>query len=539
MPKLRAFKNYKNILLTFILVCSFFGFISGVSAEDKTNIFISEVMWQGSGLSTADEWVELYNNSSSVVNLEGFKICAPVLPEDKTCSWEIPLTGQIAPNSNFLISNYPKGENSIVDVDPDVVNNDISLSNSKFKIELLNVDAVAIDSAGNGKAPFFPASSKIMQSMVRKNSYLDGTLSSSWEVSTTWKNLIASAVSAGVLATPTSSGQPKISNFLIKDKSYLLNFPKQVDFSYIVTDSDEDFVGVRIKVTSGGSEISQELSADNFIFDLPASDKCWNLEFEFYDQKGLSEKIPIDLSCYSTNNQISFSEILSAPKYKDWDLDGVLGNDEWIELFNASDESSDMTGWKVVDESGKEYIINRSIAAQGYLLLYQKTTGISLNNDGEKLFLYDPGGALIDSVVIPALAYDQSYAKVEQSWQKSSQPSPGEKNSIIVSAPIIPQNIVVLPIVASVEQAPIVSTPPIEVEIKENIIVETYTFNQTSTYFDTTQDINVPKLDGSMVLGAINERTPEPFKYEEFLVYFLVVILIPLTFIAYEFYRRE
>ena len=89
-------------------------------------------------------------------------------------------------------------------------------------------------------------------------------------------------------------------------------------------------------------------------------------------------------------------------------------NDEWIELYNNTDQDIDLTGWKLRKDN-EDWIeladaVNPIILAQGYFLLErtdddtvsdisadQIYTG-ALNNNGEVLELYDNLGSLIDSV---------------------------------------------------------------------------------------------------------------------------------------------
>ena len=89
----------------------------------------------------------------------------------------------------------------------------------------------------------------------------------------------------------------------------------------------------------------------------------------------------------------------------------VSSSDEWIELYNNTDQEIDLTGWtlKSADER-PEISLNGIIPAQGFFLL-ERTDDNSvleitadqiysgaLSNSGEKLGLYDTEDNLIDSV---------------------------------------------------------------------------------------------------------------------------------------------
>ena len=89
----------------------------------------------------------------------------------------------------------------------------------------------------------------------------------------------------------------------------------------------------------------------------------------------------------------------------------ISSSDEWIELYNNTDQEIDLTGWtlKSVDEK-PEISLSGSIAANSYFLLErtddESVSNITadqiysgaLGNSGEKLDLYDAEDNLIDSV---------------------------------------------------------------------------------------------------------------------------------------------
>lgn len=120
---------------------------------------------------------------------------------------------------------------------------------------------------------------------------------------------------------------------------------------------------------------------------------------------------------------ISISEVLPNP----------LGSDdenEFIELYNDGDTVVDLSGWKVSDAAKTFTLSTISIAPKGYVVLYRKETGISLNNTGEEtVSLKTPDGSIIDSVVYvgPALD-DESYARFDDSWTWTASTTPGYPN---------------------------------------------------------------------------------------------------------------
>ena len=163
------------------------------------------------------------------------------------------------------------------------------------------------------------------------------------------------------------------------------------------------------------------------------------------------------------------NEVLSNPKWTDWDGDGKVNTkDEWIELYNAGDRAVDLSGWSLtvelvpIDNSRvqpdlREQCLDRARGAlrlsgwlgalarsdkrtyvfpedtvlepDAYLVLYQIETGLDLPDKGFRLALRDDEGALVDRVLVVALEEDTSYGRIEDgTWAILPLPSPGEEN---------------------------------------------------------------------------------------------------------------
>lgn len=82
--------------------------------------------------------------------------------------------------------------------------------------------------------------------------------------------------------------------------------------------------------------------------------------------------------------------------------------DEWIELYNNSPNSIDLTGWKIIDDDTSEYLLSGTINAFEYFLiedpeeatsaLSDQVIAISLANTGDSLKLVDQNNVEIDIV---------------------------------------------------------------------------------------------------------------------------------------------
>jgi len=123
--------------------------------------------------------------------------------------------------------------------------------------------------------------------------------------------------------------------------------------------------------------------------------------------------------------KIIFSEIMPDPVGLDDDFN------EWIEIQNISTELIFLQGWKLRDNTN-EYEIYCRLTPGEFLILRRGRTGLFLNNlGGDKLFLEDSLGNIIDEVKYNKSYEGQSYNWCEQKnkWLWREKTSLGEKNN--------------------------------------------------------------------------------------------------------------
>lgn len=101
--------------------------------------------------------------------------------------------------------------------------------------------------------------------------------------------------------------------------------------------------------------------------------------------------------------------------------DGVYDCNDYIELYNVSEETIDVGSWYLSDDetSPKKYKLPHcEIAPGGYAVFYAngleggQNLPFKLSAAGEKVFLSDMQGDLADSVAVPKLQLNQTYARV-------------------------------------------------------------------------------------------------------------------------------
>ncbi|MDZ7611458.1 MAG: lamin tail domain-containing protein [Candidatus Moranbacteria bacterium] len=109
---------------------------------------------------------------------------------------------------------------------------------------------------------------------------------------------------------------------------------------------------------------------------------------------------------------------------------------EWIEIYNKEKQKADLSGWKIENQSGREFEIeNFSIKPGGLKVLKLKNTSFSIRNSGGWIALADPNGKLVSKAEYagPAKAgssYNQIPEKDGKEWGWSHFLTPGGKNKI-------------------------------------------------------------------------------------------------------------
>ena len=113
---------------------------------------------------------------------------------------------------------------------------------------------------------------------------------------------------------------------------------------------------------------------------------------------------------------------------------------DWIELYNISDTEQSLEGYSIQTSNEKEKITFEELVlgAHSYIVIYCNDIGegatsadFKISNSGDELFLLKPSGEPVDSVQVPALGFDESYARVEdggENWSIMTQ-TPYQTNS--------------------------------------------------------------------------------------------------------------
>lgn len=122
----------------------------------------------------------------------------------------------------------------------------------------------------------------------------------------------------------------------------------------------------------------------------------------------------------------------------------VLYSEEWIELYNPSDEEANLTGYildDLVGGGGSPYTIPLGviIPAGGFLVFNQSTVVFMMNNDGDTVNLIMPDGITVqDSHTYSSSSNDVSYGRNPDgagAWTTFAAPTPGASNTGLLLHP--------------------------------------------------------------------------------------------------------
>ena len=129
-------------------------------------VIISEVAWMGTGASTADEWIELYNPGTTTVDLAGWVLRA----DDTTPNITFPSGKTIPPGGYFLLERTD--DNTVIDVTADYIYTG-ELSNSFEVLRLYDPSNRLIDTANSNGGSWPAGSTTTLGTMERRGVVAD------------------------------------------------------------------------------------------------------------------------------------------------------------------------------------------------------------------------------------------------------------------------------------------------------------------------------------------------------------------------------
>lgn len=355
-------------------------------ASYPPDVVINEIMWMGSSLSTADEWLELKNTTDHEIDLTNWQITKKSNGSE-VFMLTIPAGKNIPPGGFFLIANYPS-DKSALNIAPGLIDTRLSLNNSDLQIKLYNGDwqnSLLMDTADDGdKAPLAGKNTSAEKaSMERRQLPGDGQSSDNWQTAISKINLDADASEKGTPGAPNNSSPDSASS------SASSNQPP-----------------VNFQSTTSAP---------------PASSSPPSSSPETTNQTALADPPALTLN-YSFSSEILINEFLPYPPSE---------QKEWVELFNPSDQEINLTNWAVADSLNNKQILpdGAKIKAKDFLVVYFSKP--LFNNDGDQVKLIWPDGQTYRIVSYQKAPPRQSVGRdANGSWSWTTLPTPGAINII-------------------------------------------------------------------------------------------------------------
>jgi len=461
------------------------------SSTNFYNIVINEFV--SDPILDEGEWIEIYNNSTSTIDLANWELHEGI--KGSTSTKKIVTLDNILEEGSFLVVNL---SSSKLNNDGDRIALYDSFGHIVDQVRYGNwVDEIDLESADNAPATSDPNSvARIVDGQNTGNNKNDFAVTT--EKTPGEPNVIKAPASA-----PSSSGGGGSSNEIKSGKTYN---PKDILISELVSDpadGEEEFVELYNNTTetinlagwkiADGSETETLLAGEidpkkYFVVEKPkgslnnagdlvllidpsgqeidkvvygtwddgniydnasaASDpyslirkvEGQDADNDYYDfvitetvTKGSKNIFSMSGEENSLNeNVVLQTNIIISEVFPN--PKGIDSEDEFIEIFNNGKETVDLKDWKLSDSTTKKYTIKQGSLKPGDFLVFKRSmTGIALNNTGgDEVKLYSVSGSVLDQVSYPGSAQeDMSYAKNEDgNWVWTNKLTAGSKNII-------------------------------------------------------------------------------------------------------------
>ncbi|WP_231572617.1 phospholipase D-like domain-containing protein [Halobacillus sp. BBL2006] len=175
-------------LLIFMVVVSGAPGLKHTEAATTQDVVISEIAWMGTDVSYNDEWIELYNNTSSSISVDGWTL------NTTDGSPAIQLSGTIPAGGYYLLERTD--DSTVSSVAGDIIYTG-SLSNSGETLELRDENQTLLDSVN----AWYAGENASKATMERKDTTVSGTEATNWFTSTsTYTEGLGSPASGGETA---------------------------------------------------------------------------------------------------------------------------------------------------------------------------------------------------------------------------------------------------------------------------------------------------------------------------------------------------
>ncbi|MBI2356180.1 MAG: lamin tail domain-containing protein [Candidatus Doudnabacteria bacterium] len=406
----------------------------------SVSVKISEFMPNPEGTDSGEEWVELYNDSVSYVELKGWKL------DDSSPD------GKIG-TSAVLLSEYtiPPKEYLVISLDESA----FALNNSTDSVRLIWPDGQVADEVSYEEAKeeesyakqpdnIFAWTSKVTRGAVNQFSQATSPLGASnpadfgikineifpnpegADSGKEWveiKNQGDAAVSLDGWIIDDGKVEDKIGASAYTISGVTLN-PGQVvqiilpSGSFALNNSGKETVRIFNSFKTLINSVDYENAEEDLSFGYNNDTWSWmkptpnqaNIEASEVEQK---EKA-----------QIFINEVFPEPE---------KGVEEFVELVNLGNAAVNLSGWTIADNVSEHKLADLIIESGQLLVISKSQSKLSFNNYGQEVVrISDEQGEVIDEVEYEDAPKNQSYNLIEGSFVWSELVTPGKANRVKV-----------------------------------------------------------------------------------------------------------
>ena len=382
------------------------------------DVIINEIAWMGTSVSANDEWIELYNNGNSPVDIAGWRIVATDGQPDFT------ITDSCA-NTSVAVGGYYLLERTDDDSVPGIAADCIytgALGNTGEHLQFLNAGGDVIDAVNATDG--WPAGDNTTKETMQRSG-------------NTWITVLATPkvanASTGSKTDPDSSSPPNTNNTSQAggaDAAYVQpeNLPR------IKADAGEDkraAVGEQIQFRGnawGLDDVFLENARYAWNFGDGATYEGQNVGHEYMFPGTYTVRLVVSSGKYSAFDDVR----VTIGKNMVTISESMPGANGWIEFQNSGDASIHMGGW-IIETSATRFIVplGTTMAPQSFAVLSSATTKLALKNEGDHLYLFYPDGSYAGGIAYVFQApMGKSVSHGTGGVGVFTEPTPGEPNKI-------------------------------------------------------------------------------------------------------------
>ncbi|MTI88828.1 MAG: PKD domain-containing protein [Balneolaceae bacterium] len=398
-------------------------------------ILFSEIFYDTPGTDADEEWIELYNPTTSQITLAGFTI---IDNNGTGSSYTFPSGTVIEAESYFTVASNQAGFTALYGNDAYQYGSIPALNNTGDALLLKDgsgstVDEVAWEGGASAGVPSgwgTGPSASTGESLVRSQLDVDNDNDGDWTIAlsngdpaTVTPQDVTAPVISSVSASAITETEATISWTTDENADSQVNYGETTSYG--------SSSGSGTYVTSHSVTLTGLTASTEYFYQVVSVDEAGNVAvdetYSFTTADPPSANLP----------DVMITEVF-------YDTPGNESKEEWVEIYNTTGQQINLNGWKLVDDNGNgqsftfankhkidgNTFMTFALDRKDFKALYGKNADDfvnlpPLNNSGDVLVLKDGSGNTIDVV-----AWEGGANSLPSGWGSSSLPSAGEGNSI-------------------------------------------------------------------------------------------------------------